>query len=259
MKKTLAFFSFAICIAAILLLQGCPCPKSPDPIIAFLEDGGFAIVPGAVNNADSVTIFSTDADGTPLDTVKIASGESFDFIYGANAKRPIRLKLAYSNASGKTILDDFVSVFDTGGNPGGPLITIDVVVSKKLNQAASTQPCPATNPIATGSGEAIVSWLPNDWFEVFLTQADGTEKRVGIKLEASPIPSSSGMARIFLGDTIACMDKPLCNDTDPKTLMIIAAADTFYVSGTDNNDGSSPRTLKVKNLSNRTIKVHKKQ
>ena len=258
MKKFSAFFLSIFAVAIMFFCQGCPCPKSPDPLIILLNGSGFSVSPGQVLNADSVLIFSADGDSNPLDTIKIAVGQSQEYHYDATAKRPIHLKLSYTNTSGNIILDDFVSVEDVAGNPGTPVISTDVVMGfTATNPPTQVLNCTTPGTIATGYGEVIVSWVPNDWFEVHVSKAAGGEEIIGIRMEASTINAqTAGAAKIYLRNSHICLSTPTCDDTNPKAMKIGSSSpDLFYVTGTDNNDGSTARTLKIKNYASPTVLI----
>jgi hypothetical protein len=254
--KTLSS-SFAALIVAAILYTGCTCtcPNSPNPIVSFLEGGGFAVTPGQVVDATTVTIFTADGDGNAIDTVSTAPGQPTEFHYDIDVKRPVKVQFNYIDKDGKVLVNDVVSIEEIGGN-GTPIVGADVVMGFTASPPQTT-PCTNTTEIANGTGEVVVAWAPNDWFEVHLTKANGAVEKIGVRTEPSQGAGLAPTFKVYRSDSHQCLSMPTCNGSNIKAMLVAASTDTFYVVGTEGANGAD-RSLRIVNpANNRVIKVRK--
>jgi len=267
--------TFAICKAlafvATIFVFGCDnyCPPSPppppclspNPLIS-KQATGFSVMPGTfIQGAASVVISTKDVNNNLLDTDTIAPSATRFYAYPHTAVRPIQLHFVYKTASGDTLAEDMLRVDDSEINNGG-IVAIDVLMGRTTtNPPGNPATCPSTSgqPIATGTGSVNFAWAPNDWFKVIVVHNSVT-KVFGLHAKASQIQGAAGLVLIYDSNVFNCLGNPAITFSDDEKTGYVETSSTNLtckVSGTDNNDGQTPRRIVIEGPSGCNITVMK--
>ncbi len=204
LKKINCSLHGLVLLLVTLFWAACASPPSPNPVIA-LEEEGISITVDSLADVSSVTIYSFNGAGQPLDTINATPGEAILSANAPEVPRPIRFNFIYKSSSGNTIVEDMLSVHDGPDSNGVLLPDMDVVIGRLNN----SQQCPSSTQIATGTGVVTFNFQANKRYEVRMTHPGGQEER--LLLHPKPAPPNvlqAGKVDVYKTESYSCMTNP---------------------------------------------------
>lgn len=265
LKNTILQAVFLIVLTAAFAHWGCNCPPSspccsPNPIVTW-ESSGFSVTPDSIGGATTVTIYSSDAQGAPLDTFNIPPKTKQAIQYGPQVTRPIHLRFQYKSSSGEVICEDQLSVDDSQPN-GGPIVALDIIMgltAPNTNPPLSSPPtCPQTSATGNaGMGSLTFSCATNDWFQIKVVNND-TEQQFGIFVTAD-FPNKIA---IYRSNVYSCLTNPACeiDSEDGKSADIeVSSSEDLCTIGGSINTGNGQKTITISGAATCQITAFKKQ
>lgn len=239
--------------------EPCPCPQ---PLVTIIESGGFKLEPGAIAGSTTATIFVTNALGSPIDTLEVATGQ-IPLLYDLKVPRPLKLKILYKSSTGAVLGESCLMVDDSGGN-GITLPDVDVVMGVTATPAPDCPSLTNTQVSTTGTGQISFAWDTNDVFELRFNQSGAAEKKIRLKTEDSP-GDQPGVTRVYNVNGYGCLSNlalqnpPVSNGSVNTKILKVTVASTgdCTITGKDNNVSGNTRLIKVDVPSGWTLTVWK--